>query len=219
MNDGCFKPTCAAGTRRRTLHVRVLGPSLSGKSALIRFLLEGHAVDTNPTDETEVTKVIWRDRPIIFWDGRRFGDKADSKQPKLINLSPKECSSIAARQPFDAIIYVVDAADAGRFRVAARDLAEAMTCYHNVDVVLILGTKEDLLFAKGTGGSTPEATLANIRNRLDIHHTCIDRQHETFLITLASRQTVDAALDWMVARVIAAGRSSAFKSFTKCCYC
>lgn len=187
--------TGACGSGPKNYQLRIAGPSMGGKTSFIKYLLHGQPpTNIPPTNDMEVSNVLWNNNSFIFWDSRRLGE--DDLKPAIL-MTPSlnidsDKSLIAQRQSFNALVYVVDASDPGRLKIASRDFVRFLQTYHDVPVVLILGTKKD----------HPRVVDATeIRAQLKVVETAYDRECEVFLVSSSSGEGVHDALEWLTSRL------------------
>lgn len=122
----------------REMELSLIGLQNAGKSSLVQVLTTGSfQEDTIPTVGFNMRKVTKGSVTIKMWD---LGG-----QPRFRSLWERYCRGV------QAIVYVVDAADAGAVEAAAREL-HALLERPSLDGIplLVLGNKNDLPGALGT---------------------------------------------------------------------
>ena len=177
-------------------HLRITGPSMSGKTSFVQFLRYGHHVRTHPTKATEVSCVKWNDESFIFWDSRTPKD-AENKPalPVIINFSmsySKMKKKILSCYQMDALIYVLDGSNRGRLKIAAKDFGRVLRRYHNVPIVLLLATKKDLANC---------VRQDEIELQLRIPESVYDRECAIHFISNVTGEGLDEAMEWIFCKI------------------
>lgn len=140
-----------------TFHIRVGGPSYSGKTSVVRYLIEAESQNATPllpTDGLEISVVRFRQHLLYMYDSGSCEDD-DFSAAKFVNFSPK---AFDPRYP-DGAVFVIDGNDRGRLPLAAKLMHEFIDAYYKTSVFLILVAKCDLMMA----GMAP-ATSADSRS-------------------------------------------------------
>lgn len=192
--DICCCGCLQTGNQMR-YHLRIAGPSMSGKTALVRYLKHGQFTPTQPTKEIEVSRIVWQDCPFIMWDSRKHNE-AEMKPalPMTANIANdlKKRSLVVAHHSMDAIIYVVDASDPGRLKIAGRDFERLLRRYHNVPVVLVVGAK---------GDKAGSVNHSQIRMQLRLLETTYDRECAVCLVSNVTGEGIYEAMDWVYNKI------------------
>eukprot|EP01055_Gregarina_sp_Pseudo9_P001058 Gregarina_sp_Pseudo_9__1057@NODE_1686_length_1400_cov_49_545187_g1562_i0_p1_GENE_NODE_1686_length_1400_cov_49_545187_g1562_i0NODE_1686_length_1400_cov_49_545187_g1562_i0_p1_ORF_typecomplete_len284_score55_75Arf/PF00025_21/1_8e09Arf/PF00025_21/3_6e05Ras/PF00071_22/6_6e06GTP_EFTU/PF00009_27/8_5e02GTP_EFTU/PF00009_27/0_05SRPRB/PF09439_10/0_093Roc/PF08477_13/0_038Roc/PF08477_13/1e04CPT/PF07931_12/0_22_NODE_1686_length_1400_cov_49_545187_g1562_i03181169 len=128
-------------TDNEIFHIRVGGPSYSGKTSVVRYLIDADLqTSVAPTDGLEISVARFRQHLLYMYDSGSCDDD-DFSTAKYVNFSPK---SFDPRYP-DGAVFVIDGNDRGRLPLAAKLMHEYIDAYYKTSVFLILVAKCDLM--------------------------------------------------------------------------
>eukprot|EP01054_Gregarina_sp_Poly1_P004562 Gregarina_sp_Poly_1__4561@NODE_2447_length_2126_cov_169_337057_g1553_i0_p1_GENE_NODE_2447_length_2126_cov_169_337057_g1553_i0NODE_2447_length_2126_cov_169_337057_g1553_i0_p1_ORF_typecomplete_len286_score19_31Arf/PF00025_21/2_2e08Arf/PF00025_21/2_1e06Ras/PF00071_22/1e05GTP_EFTU/PF00009_27/1_4e03GTP_EFTU/PF00009_27/0_051SRPRB/PF09439_10/0_19Gtr1_RagA/PF04670_12/0_21Adeno_IVa2/PF02456_15/0_43_NODE_2447_length_2126_cov_169_337057_g1553_i09651822 len=149
-----------------TLHIRFGGPSFSGKTSIVRYLIDTeaiHATPLTPTDGLEISVTTFRQHLLYMYDSGSCEDE-DLSSARFINFSSK---SFDPRYP-DGAVFVIDGNDRGRLPLAAKLMHEFIDTCYKTSVFLILVAKCDLM----AGGSSLDGQSDGPRSIISPRRLC-----------------------------------------------
>eukprot|EP01069_Polyplicarium_translucidae_P010021 Polyplicarium_translucidae@DN3354_c5_g1_i1.p1 len=173
---------------RPVYHVKVAGPGDSGKTSLLKWFAYGRAVATSPTAGLCVEEVDSEGTRVVFWDSRMplqdpLSAAAISGDPHL----QKKRKDAQIR----AIVFVVDASDRGRLKLAARHLDEVLAAFPKIEIVAIFAAKSDR-----PGSLSLQEVKAGLQTK-----RIVDRECEVFLSSVCGGASPIPGLSWLVGRL------------------
>lgn len=166
---------------RRTYHIRVAGPSMSGKTTVIKWSKYGTFVQTQPTVGLEVDRVRCSDMDLVMWDSRQQQDEA------VRSHNPK----------FRGIFFVVDASDMGRLNIASRGLDQLRKDLPDAHVLVVYVTKIDKL-EDNDGEVIKEKIMKNLKLT-----TVVEKEWKIFLCSGRDGRGIDSGVKWMTQQLLA----------------
>eukprot|EP01057_Protomagalhaensia_wolfi_P001178 Protomagalhaensia_wolfi_Nauph_80__1177@NODE_1698_length_1393_cov_5_671344_g1318_i0_p1_GENE_NODE_1698_length_1393_cov_5_671344_g1318_i0NODE_1698_length_1393_cov_5_671344_g1318_i0_p1_ORF_typecomplete_len302_score30_85Arf/PF00025_21/3e08Arf/PF00025_21/1_9e05Ras/PF00071_22/0_025Ras/PF00071_22/8_8SRPRB/PF09439_10/0_0033CPT/PF07931_12/0_0075GTP_EFTU/PF00009_27/7_2e03GTP_EFTU/PF00009_27/0_24AAA_33/PF13671_6/0_22AAA_33/PF13671_6/6_7e03_NODE_1698_length_1393_cov_5_671344_g1318_i025930 len=150
---------CCADTE--TFHIRVGGPAFSGKTSIVRLLVdsEPNSAPLVPTDGLEISVAHFRQHLMYLYDSGSVEDE-DLNAAKFVNFSPKD---FEARYP-DGAIFVIDGTDRGRLPLASKLMHDFIESFYKTSVFLILVAKCDLMNpTAGAASSVNDSLRPSVR--------------------------------------------------------
>jgi len=189
-----FCGDCCCSKRR--FHIKVTGPSESGKTSFIKWVKHKQFIkDVLPTAELEIEEVVYEGMSLVFWDSRNSSEDdptvAITRSPTLHPSTVHSMSKGGIR--IDAIIYCVDSTDPGRFRLASKYLSKTLASHPTVETMMLMSTKTD---------NTPESIdISIVKKEMHVQSVASDRDNQSFAVSCASGHGMDEALSWLGQRL------------------
>jgi ADP-ribosylation factor-like protein 8 len=158
------------------MELTLVGLQNSGKTTLVNVISSGqYSEDMIPTVGFNMRKVTKGNVTIKLWD---IGG-----QPRFRSMWERYCRGV------NAIVFVVDAADAEKLDTAKKELAELMQKPPLAGIpLLVLGNKNDLSEAIGVEELIEKLDLKSITGR----EVCC------YSISAKSKKNLDITLDWLI---------------------
>jgi len=161
---------------KQEMELTLVGLQNSGKTTLVNVLASGQFnEDMIPTVGFNMKKITKGNVTIKLWD---IGG-----QPRFRSMWERYCRGV------NAILFVVDAADAEKFETAKKELSELLSKPPLAGIpVLVLGNKNDLPEAVGVDGLIEKLALKSISGR----EVCC------YSISAKNQVNIDMTLDWLI---------------------
>uniref|UniRef100_A0A8C4X187 ADP-ribosylation factor-like protein 8A n=1 Tax=Eptatretus burgeri TaxID=7764 RepID=A0A8C4X187_EPTBU len=163
---------------KKEMELALVGLQNSGKSTFMNIISSGeYTEDTIPTVGFNMWKVCKGNVTMKVWD---IGG-----QPRFRGGWERYCRNV------DAIVYMVDAADASKLEASQNELHNLLDKPQLQSIpVLVLGNKRDLL------GSMDEKALIETMNLSAIQ----DRDICCYSISCKEKDNIDITLQWLLQR-------------------
>ena len=161
---------------KEEMEVTLVGLQNSGKTTLVNVLANGQFTeDMIPTVGFNMRKVSKGRVTLKIWD---IGG-----QPRFRSMWERYCRGV------NAIVFVVDAADAARFETAKNELKALLEKPQMAGIpILVLGNKNDLSDALGADQLIERLGLASITTQ----------EVSCYSISAKNQNNIDITLQWLI---------------------
>jgi ADP-ribosylation factor-like protein 8 len=162
---------------RQEMELTLVGLQNSGKTTLVNVMAGGDfSADQIPTVGFNMKKMMRGNVTIKLWD---IGG-----QPRFRSMWERYCRGV------NAILFVLDAADADKFETAKRELHDLIQKPPLAGIpLLVVGNKNDL-----SESVRSEDKLSDIMALTDIN----DREVACYSISAKNNVNIDRTLEWLI---------------------